>query len=198
MSRSSLPMSTDYFVHETAVIGEEAIVGNGTKIWHFSHVMAGACIGENCILGQNVMVASKVKVGNGVKIQNNVSIYEGVQIKDDVFIGPSVVFTNVLNPRSFVNRKSEFKETIIHKAASIGANATIICGNTIGQYALIGAGSVVTKNVRAYALVVGNPAKQVAWVSEYGNKLKFNLEGIARCPEEGQIYQLANDQVCKL
>ncbi len=188
----------NYFAHETAVIDEGAMIGFGTKIWHFCHVMNSAKIGQECILGQNVMVASNVEIGDSVKIQNNVSVYEGVTIEDDVFIGPSVVFTNVKNPRSFINRKNDFKGTIVQKGASIGANATIICGNTIGQYALIGAGTVVTKDVKPYSLVIGNPMQQVGWVSESGNPLNFNIGEFATCPESGQKYQLKDHQVSKL
>lgn len=191
-------MSTTYFVHETAVIDEGAKIGAGTKIWHFCHVMSAAKIGSNCILGQNVMVADHVEIGNDVKIQNNVSVYDGVTIKDDVFIGPSVVFTNVKNPRSFVNRKAEFKQTIIEKGTTIGANATILCGNYIGAYAFVGAGSVVTKDVKPYSLVVGNPATHRGWVSEYGQTLNFNVGNFATCPESGEAYQLLDNQVSKL
>ncbi len=194
----SLMKSNSYFAHETAVIDRGATIGAGAKIWHFCHVMSGAKIGENCSLGQNVMVANNVEIGNGVKIQNNVSVYEGVTVEDDVFIGPSVVFTNVKNPRSFIDRKKEFKKTIIHKGASIGANVTVLCGNTIGKYALIGAGSVVTKNVGAYSLVIGNPMKQVGWVSEFGHALDFDMGEITTCPESGQTYRLLNNQVFKL
>lgn len=190
--------SISYFAHETAVIDEGAIIGFGTKIWHFCHVMSGAKIGSDCILGQNVMVANSVEIGNNVKIQNNVSVYEGVTLKDDVFIGPSVVFTNVKNPRSFLNRKSEIKKTIIHTGVSIGANATIICGNTIAQYAFVGAGTVVSKDVRPYSLVIGNPMKHVGWVSEYGHALNFEMGEIAGCPESGQLYRLLDNQVFKL
>lgn len=190
--------SNSYFAHGTAVIDDGAIIGAGTKIWHFCHVMSGAKIGENCNLGQNVMIASNVEIGNGVKIQNNVSVYEGVTVGDDVFIGPSVVFTNIKNPRSFINRKNEFKKTILKKGASIGANVTVLCGNTIAQYALVGAGTVVTKNVEAYSLVLGNPMKHVGWVSEFGHTLNFDVRDIAECPESGQTYQLLNNQVFKL
>lgn len=191
-------MSINYFVHETSVIDEGALIGKETKIWHFSHIMTGATIGENCILGQNVMIASRVTIGNGVKIQNNVSVYEGVQIEDDVFVGPSVVFTNVKNPRSFINRRAEFKPTKICRGVSIGANVTILCGIKIGQYALIGAGAVVTKDVKAYSLVIGNPTEHVGWVSEYGHHLNFSISEIAECPESGQKYKLINNQVSKL
>ncbi|CAM1343153.1 acyltransferase [Tenacibaculum amylolyticum] len=181
-----------YFSHETAVIDEGCNIGKGTKIWHFSHIMPNAVIGEDCNLGQNVVVSPEVVLGNNVKVQNNVSIYTGVICEDDVFLGPSMVFTNVINPRSAVNRKNEFKETIVKKGASIGANATIICGNNIGEYALIGAGAVVTKEIPPYALVVGNPSKQIGWVSEHGCKLSFNEGGIAFCPETSEKYQLTN------
>lgn len=188
----------NYFAHETAVIDEGTIIGFGTKIWHFCHVMNSARIGKDCILGQNVMVATNVEIGDNVKIQNNVSVYEGVTIEDDVFVGPSVVFTNIKNPRSFINRKTEFKTTIIKKGVSIGANATILCGNTIGKYALIGAGTVVTKDVKAYSLVVGNPMKHIGWVSEFGCNLNFNISDTAKCSESGQLYRLLNNQVFNL
>ena len=187
-----------FFSHPTAIIEEGATIGNNTKIWQFSHVMKAAVIGENCILGQNVQVANDVVLGNGVKVQNNVSIYTGVICEDDVFLGPSMVFTNVINPRSFISRKNEFKKTIIKKGASIGANATIICGNTIGEYAMIGAGAVITKDVPSYALVVGNPAKQIGWVSEYGHKLEFNSKGEATCKESNQVYILESNSVKRL
>ena len=188
----------DYFAHETAVIDEGSTIGKGTKIWHFSHVMPNATIGEQCNLGQNVVVSPDVILGKNVKVQNNVSIYTGVICEDDVFLGPSMVFTNVINPRSAVNRKEEFKKTLVEKGASIGANATVICGNTIGQYALIGAGAVITKEVKPYALVVGNPAQQIGWVSEYGHRLHFNDDGIATCPESKEQYQLKDDTVQKI
>ncbi|MCQ2607703.1 MAG: acetyltransferase [Bacteroidales bacterium] len=190
-------METNYFVHSTAVIDEPCSIGEGTKIWHFTHVMSDCEIGKNCNIGQNVMIAPKVVLGNNVKVQNNVSVYSGVMCEDDVFLGPSMVFTNVLNPRSFVNRKSEFKQTIVRKGATIGANATIVCGIEIGEYALIGAGTVVTKNVKPYALVVGNPAKQIGWVSENGQKLVFDATNCAVCPETKQIYELQGGQVVK-
>lgn len=188
-------MIENYYKHESSIIDVGAKIGEHTKIWHFTHIMAHAVIGENCILGQNVFVASRVKIGDGVKIQNNVSIYEGVEIEDDVFVGPSVVFTNVINPRSFIERKNEYKKTIIKKGASIGANATIVCGNTIGKFAMIGAGAVVSKDVPDFALVVGNPARQIAWVSMYGNKLIFNEKNIAYCEEENTTYVLENGSV---
>ena len=178
-------MSQDYFAHETAVVDDGCEIGKGTKIWHFSHIMSGCKIGENCNIGQNVVVSPDVILGKNVKIQNNVSIYTGVICEDDVFLGPSMVFTNVINPRSAVNRKSEYLKTVVKHGASIGANATIVCGHDIGRFAFIGAGAVVTKHVPDYALVVGNPAKQTGWMSEFGHKLKFDVEGIAVCPESG-------------
>jgi UDP-2-acetamido-3-amino-2,3-dideoxy-glucuronate N-acetyltransferase len=181
-----------FIAHPTAIIDEGARIGNNTKIWHFSHIMSGAIVGENCIIGQNVFIANGVVVGNGVKIQNNVSLYTGVIVEDDVFLGPSMVFTNVMNPRSFIERKSEYRQTIIRNGATIGANATIICGNEIGQYAFAGAGAVITKNVKPFALVFGNPAKQMGWVSRNGHKLNFNNENKAVCPESGQTYLLEN------
>lgn len=186
---------SDFFAHETAVVDSGCHIGKGTKIWHFSHIMSGCEIGEACNIGQNVVVSPGVKLGRNVKIQNNVSVYTGVICEDDVFLGPSMVFTNVINPRSHVIRKDEYKTTIVRKGASIGANATIVCGNEIGEYALIGAGSVVTKAVKPYALVVGNPAKQTGWVSEYGHRLQFNHQGIAECPETKQQYLFENDTV---
>ena len=179
-----------YFAHETAVIDEGCEIGDGTKIWHFSHVMPGCTLGEKCNLGQNVVVSPGVKLGRNVKVQNNVSIYTGVICEDDVFLGPSMVFTNVINPRSAVERKDEYKQTVLGKGASVGANATLICGNNIGKYALIGAGAVITKDVPAYALVVGNPAKQIGWVSEHGHRLDFDAEGQATCPETQKRYIL--------
>ena len=184
-----------YFAHPTAVIDEGCMIGKGTKIWHFSHIMGGCVIGEDCNLGQNVVISPEVVLGKNVKVQNNVSIYTGVICDDDVFLGPSVVFTNVINPRSAVSRKSEYMKTHIGKGASIGANATIICGNNIGEYAFIGAGAVVTKEVPAYAIVVGNPAKQKGWMSEYGHTLHFNEDGIAVCPENKQKYKLEGNKV---
>ncbi len=188
----------DYFAHETAVIDPGCEIGNGTKIWHFSHVMKGCIIGEGCNIGQNVVVSPGVVLGKNVKVQNNVSIYTGVMCEDDVFLGPSAVFTNIINPRSHVIRRDQFAPTHVRRGASIGANATIICGNEIGAYALIGAGSVVTRPVKAYALVVGNPARQIGWVSEYGHKLEFDYEGKAVCPETGQVYQYENGDVKRL
>lgn len=187
-----------YFAHPTAIVDDNCSIGEGTKIWHFSHIMAGAVIGKNCNLGQNVVVAPKVILGNNVRVQNNVSIYEGVICEDDVFLGPSMVLTNVINPRSAVSRKNEYKTTLIQKGATIGANATIICGNTIGSYAFIGAGTVVTKNVPAYALIVGNPGKQTGWMSEYGHKLKFTEKNIAICEESKQEYILESNSVRRL
>lgn len=191
-------MSSDFFAHETAVIDENCSIGAGTKIWHFSHIMSHCLIGENCNIGQNVVVSPDVVLGRNVKVQNNVSIYTGVICEDDVFLGPSMVFTNVFNPRSAVNRKSEYMKTLVRRGASIGANATIVCGIEIGEFAFIGAGAVVTKNVPAYALVVGNPSRQTGWMSEYGHKLKFDNEGIAICPESKIKYQLEKGIVKKL
>ncbi|MEP7196299.1 MAG: acyltransferase [Saprospiraceae bacterium] len=187
-----------YFVHPSAIIDEPCEIGDGTKIWHFSHIMSNCKIGKNCNLGQNVVISPGVILGSNVKVQNNVSIYTGVICEEDVFLGPSMVFTNVINPRSAVNRKNEYAQTIVHKGASIGANATIVCGNNIGQFAFIGAGAVVTKEVPAYALVIGNPARQTGWMSEYGHKLKFNNEGLATCEESGEQYQLSNGKVNKI
>ena len=186
------------FVHPTAVIDEEAILGEGTKVWHFCHVSAGAVLGERCNLGQNVFVANGVTLGNNVKIQNNVSVYEGVVCEDDVFLGPSMVFTNILIPRSAIVRKGQYTETIVRKGASIGANATIVCGHEIGAFAMIGAGAVVTKNVKPFALMIGNPAKQAGWVSEYGHRLQFNEQQEAVCPESGQRYTITNEQVQRI
>ncbi len=187
-----------YFAHETAVIDEGANIGNGVKIWHFSHIMAGATIGEGCNIGQNVVVSPQVTLGRNVKVQNNVSIYTGVTCEDDVFLGPSMVFTNVINPRSAVNRKSEYKPTVVKRCASIGANATIVCGHTLGEFCFIGAGAVVTKDVKPYALMVGNPARQIGWMSQYGHRLEFDANGMAKCPECGDLYRLENEQVKKI
>lgn len=184
-----------YFVHNTAIIDDSAQIGKGSKIWHFSHIMQNTVLGKNCNIGQNVVVSPKVILGENVKVQNNVSIYSGVICENDVFLGPSMVFTNILNPRSAIVRRNNYAETLVQKGASIGANATIVCGNTIGKYALIGAGAVVTKDVPPYALLVGNPAKQIGWVSEYGHRLKFDKNGFAKCPESNQNYQLINDNV---
>ncbi len=187
-----------YFSHETSVIDEECQIGEGTKIWHFSHIMSKCKIGNNCNIGQNVVVSPDVVLGNKVKVQNNVSIYTGVICEDEVFLGPSMVFTNVTNPRSGIVRKDKYEKTIVKKGASIGANATIVCGNTIGEFAFIGAGTVVIKDVKPYALVVGNPGKHIGWMSEYGHRLNFNEEGIAVCPESKNKYKLENDQVIKI
>ncbi|MBL4592372.1 MAG: N-acetyltransferase [Flavobacteriales bacterium] len=187
-----------YFNHETAIIDEGCDIGEGTKIWHFSHIMSNCTIGENCNIGQNVVVSPGVILGRNVKIQNNVSIYEGVICEDDVFLGPSMVFTNVTNPRSAVNRRGTYSKTIVRKGASIGANATIVCGHDIGEFAFIGAGAVVTKTVPAYALVVGNPAKQIGWMSEYGHRLDFDDNGIAICEESKEKYKFANNFVEKI
>ena len=189
---------SDYFAHETAVIDQGCNIGKGTKIWHFSHIMPNCTIGENCNIGQNVVVSPGVVLGKNVKVQNNVSIYTGVICEDDVFLGPSMVFTNVINPRSAIIRRDEYLKTLVKKGASIGANATIICGNNIGEYSLIGAGAVVTKSVKPYALVVGNPSKQIGWVSEYGHRLHFNASGTAICDESKEVYQLKNDCVTKI
>lgn len=188
----------DYFAHETAVIDENCKIGKGTKIWHFSHVMSHCQIGENCNIGQNVVVSPHVVLGRNVKVQNNVSIYTGVICEDDVFLGPSMVFTNISNPRSAVIRRDKYEETLVKHGATIGANATIVCGNQIGEFSFTGAGAVVTKPVKPYALVVGNPAKQIGWMSEYGHRLHFNEEGIAVCPESKEKYKLENDLVTKL
>ena len=188
----------DYFIHESAIIDKGASIGNGTKIWHFSHIMSSCNIGEGCNIGQNVVVSPNVTLGNNVKVQNNVSIYTGVVCEDDVFLGPSMVFTNITNPRSAIVRRGSYEKTIVSKGASIGANATIICGNNIGAFALIGAGAVVTKEVKPYALVVGNPAKQIGWVSEYGHRLEFK-NNKAQCLESNQYYELfENEQVKRL
>lgn len=191
-------MDKEYFAHETSVIDDGCIIGKGTKIWHFSHVMKGSKIGKNCNLGQNVVISPDVVLGNNVKIQNNVSVYTGVTCADDVFLGPSCVFTNVTNPRSGVNRRGQYSKTHVGKGASIGANATIVCGHDIGEYAFIGAGSVVTKNVPAYALLVGNPAKQIGWMSEYGHRLNFDKSGKATCLESGQLYELKEGKVKRI
>ncbi len=187
-----------YFAHPTAVIDAGSVIGQGTKIWHFSHIMTECTIGENCNIGQNVVISPKVILGCNVKVQNNVSIYTGVECEDDVFLGPSMVFTNVINPRSAINRKNEYRKTIVRKGASIGANATIVCGNEIGKYSFIGAGAVVTKAVKPYALVVGNPARQIGWVSEHGHKLIFDENGHATCPESNEQYQLDKGMVNKI
>ena len=187
-----------YFAHETAVLDDGCIIGKGTRIWHFSHIMSHARLGENCNLGQNVLVADDVILGNNVKVQNNVSIYTGVICEDDVFLGPSMVFTNIVNPRSAVVRKGSYVKTIVGRGASIGANATIICGNALGEFCFIGAGAVITRDVPPYALVVGNPGRQVGWMSEYGHRLHFDQQGLAVCPESGEKYELKNGMVSKL
>ena len=190
-------MKQKYFAHETAVIDENCQIGEGTKIWHFSHIMTGCVIGTNCNIGQNVVISPEVVLGNNVKVQNNVSVYTGVICEDDVFLGPSCVFTNVTNPRSAVNRKSQYAGTHVGKGATIGANATVVCGHDIGAYAFIGAGAVVTKHVPDYALLVGNPARQLGWMSEYGHRLYFDNEGIAECPESHEKYQWKDGKGCK-
>jgi UDP-2-acetamido-3-amino-2,3-dideoxy-glucuronate N-acetyltransferase len=191
-------MVKEYFAHETAVIDEGCQIGKGTRIWHFTHIMSGCIIGENCNIGQNVVVSPQVVLGKNVKIQNNVSIYTGVICEDDVFLGPSMVFTNIVNPRSAIIRKSEYAKTLVKKGASIGANATIVCGHDIGEFAFIGAGAVVTKDVPAYALVVGNPGRQTGWMSEYGHRLNFDKDNIAICPESNEKYKLEKGNVHKL
>ncbi len=190
-------MKKEYFAHETAVIDEGCIIGKGTKIWHFSHIMTGSEIGENCNIGQNVVISPGVRLGRNVKVQNNISVYTGVICEDDVFLGPSMVFTNIVNPRSAIVRKDQYVKTIVEKGATIGANATIVCGNKIGRFAFIGAGAVVTRDVKPYALVVGNPARQKGWMSEYGHRLDFDEKGVAICPESGEKYILKNDVVTK-
>ena len=191
-------MNPDYFAHETAVIDAGALIGKGTSIWHFSHIMSGCRIGENCNLGQNVVVSPDVVLGNHVKVQNNVSIYTGVVCEDDVFLGPSMVFTNVTNPRSAINRRGQYAATLVKRGATIGANSTIVCGHNIGEFAFIGAGAVVTKDIAPYALVVGNPSRQIGWVSEYGHRLGFDKNGLAACPESGQKYRLADGKVSRI
>lgn len=188
----------EYFAHETAVVDEGCSIGTGTKIWHFSHIMAGCTIGEKCNIGQNVVVSPGVVLGNNVKVQNNVSIYTGVICEDDVFLGPSMVFTNIRNPRSAVIRKDQYATTLVKKGASIGANATIVCGVTIHEFAFIGAGTVVVKDVPAYALVIGNPGRHVGWMSEFGHRLEFDENGIATCPESGEKYKISDKTVIKL
>ena len=191
-------MEKEYFAHQTAVIDDGCKIGKGTKIWHFTHVMTGSEIGENCNIGQNVVISPGVKLGKNVKVQNNVSIYTGVTCEDDVFLGPSMVFTNVINPRSAIIRKDSYYTTLVEKGASIGANSTIVCGNKIGTYSFIGAGAVVTKEGKPYALVVGNPARQTGWMSEYGHKLNFDTAGFASCPESGERYKLEDGKVSKI
>ena len=187
-----------YYSHETAVIDEGCLIGENTKIWHFSHLMTNCVVGENCNIGQNVVISPHVIIGSNVKVQNNVSIYTGVVCEDDVFLGPSMVFTNVINPRSAIIRRNDYMSTIVKKGASIGANATIVCGNNIGKFSFIGAGAVVTKEVQDYSLVVGNPSKQMGWVSEYGHRLKFNDKGIGTCIESDQEYLLENNKVKRI
>lgn len=191
-------MEKEYFAHSTAVIDDGCQIGKGTKIWHFSHIMPGCILKENCNIGQNVVISPGVELGRNVKVQNNVSIYTGVTCDDDVFLGPSMVFTNVINPRSAINRKSEYAKTHVGKGASIGANATIVCGHNIGEYAFIGAGTVVTKHIPAFALVVGNPSRQIGWMSEYGHRLEFDANGQATCKESGQVYKLENNTVSRI
>lgn len=191
-------MKKEYFAHETAVIDEGCKIGSGTKIWHFSHIMTGSEIGENCNIGQNVVISPGVRLGRNVKVQNNVSVYTGVICEDDVFLGPSMVFTNVINPRSAIIRKDSYYKTLVEKGASIGANSTIVCGNKIGRYSFIGAGAVVTKDVKPYALVVGNPARQTGWMSEYGHKLHFDDQGMATCTESGERYRIEDGRVSKI
>lgn len=191
-------MQQKYFAHETAVIDKDNHIGEGTKVWHFSHIMNNCTIGKGCTIGQNVVISPEVVLGNNVKIQNNVSVYTGVTCEDDVFLGPSCVFTNVTNPRSGVNRRGQYSKTHVGKGATIGANATIVCGHNIGNYAFVGAGSVITKNIKPYALVVGNPAKQIGWMSEMGHKLEFDQDGIAICPEGKEKYRLINENVTKI
>ncbi len=192
-------MSTDtFFAHETSVVDKGCIIGTGTKIWHFSHIMSDCKIGERCNIGQNVVVSPQVVLGNNVKVQNNVSIYTGVVCEDDVFLGPSMVFTNIMNPRSAIIRRDSYQETLVKQGASVGANATIVCGNTLGKFCLIGAGAVVIKEVPNYALIVGNPGRQIGWVGEYGHRLEFNENNLAVCPESGQEYKLEDHQVVRV
>lgn len=186
----------DYFVHESSYVDEGCQIGRGTKIWHFSHIMADCRIGEDCNIGQNVVISPHVTLGRNCKIQNNVSVYTGVQCEDDVFLGPSMVFTNVINPRAHVSRKDEYRPTIIHRGASVGANATIVCGHSLGEYCMIGAGSVITHDVPPFALMAGNPARRIGWVSKYGEKLQFDANGIAYCPQTHEKYELKNNLVC--
>ena len=187
-----------FFVHPSAIIDADVTIGENTYIWHFCHVMSRAKIGKKCSLGQNVFVASDVSIGNNVKIQNNVSVYKGVVCEDDVFLGPSMVFTNVINPRSAINRQDQYASTIVRKGATIGANATIVCGIELGKFCFIGAGTVVTKTVPEYALMVGNPAKQIGWVGEYGHRLTFNVDGLATCEESNQVYSIENNTVKRI
>ncbi len=189
---------SSYFAHSSAIVDEGCEIGEGVKIWHFSHIMPGCKIGNQCNIGQNVVISPGVVLGKNVKVQNNVSIYTGVECEDDVFLGPSMVFTNILNPRSAIVRRDQYVKTLVKKGATIGANATVVCGHTIGEYALIGAGAVITKEVKPFALVVGNPAKQIGWVSEYGHRLKFDTHNVAVCPESNEQYVLEKDQVKKI
>lgn len=189
---------SNYFAHPTSTVDEGAVIGKGVKIWHYSHIMDGAVLGDKCNIGQNVVVSPGVTLGKNVKVQNNVSIYTGVTCEDDVFLGPSCVFTNVTNPRSAVNRHSQYAKTKVGKGATIGANSTIVCGHDIGEFAFIGAGAVVTKTIKPYALVVGNPARQIGWMSEYGHRLEFDLDGLAECPESHQRYKLENNKVTRI
>lgn len=193
-----MAVNGEYFAHPTAVIDEGCKIGKGVKIWHFSHIMPNCTLGDNCNIGQNVVISPNVVLGKNVKVQNNVSIYTGVTCDDDVFLGPSMVFTNVTNPRSAVNRKSEYAKTHVGKGASIGANATIVCGHDIGEFAFIGAGTVVTKTVPPYALIVGNPGRQIGWMSEFGHRLEFDKSGLAACKESGQQYKLENNSVKRI
>tara|TARA_B100000768_G_C11282201_1_gene379316 strand:+ start:2970 stop:3545 length:576 start_codon:yes stop_codon:yes gene_type:complete len=188
----------NYFKHETAIVDSDCEIGQGSKIWHFSHIMSDSFIGQNCNIGQNVVISPKVRLGNNVKVQNNVYIYTCVVCEDDVFLGPSMVFTNIINPRSAVSRRDQYSKTLVKKGASIGANATIVCGNNIGSYAFVGAGAVVVKEIQNYALVVGNPSRQIGWVSEYGHKLHFDSNGIAICPETNQEYRLKDSSVSRI
>jgi UDP-2-acetamido-3-amino-2,3-dideoxy-glucuronate N-acetyltransferase len=193
-----MPEQNHFQAHPSAIVDDGCTIGDGTRIWHFSHIMAGCTIGKSCNIGQNVVVSPQVVLGDNVKVQNNVSIYTGVECEDDVFLGPSMVFTNVINPRSHVNRKNEYQRTLVRKGATIGANATVICGVEIGEYAFVGAGAVVTKNIPAYALVMGNPAHQSGWMSERGHKLRFDKNGFAVCPESNERYRLTNGVVSKV
>lgn len=190
--------TSDIYIHPTSIADEGCVIGEGTRIWHFSHIMGNSSIGRNCNIGQNVVISPGVRIGNGVKIQNNVSVYTGVECEDDVFLGPSCVFTNVINPRSFISRKEEFRHTLIRRGASIGANATIVCGNTIGEYAMIGAGAVITKDIPPYSLWVGNPARQIGWISRMGYRITFDENGYAKCRESGEEYTLKDGKVIPL
>tara|TARA_R100000005_G_C4999807_1_gene206588 strand:+ start:619 stop:1224 length:606 start_codon:yes stop_codon:yes gene_type:complete len=195
--RNFIIFNMEYFAHDSAIVDENCQIGEGTKVWHFSHIMTNCIIGKNCNIGQNVVVSPEVILGDNVKVQNNVSIYTGVTCEDDVFLGPSMVFTNVINPRSAVNRRGQYSRTVVRKGVSIGANATIVCGNDIGQFAFIGAGTVVTKEVLPYALIVGNPGRQIGWISEFGHRLNFDENGTAKCSESNELYTLSNGHVTK-